>query len=119
MTITTTRDRIRTVAKRWRETYAGYRGFEADRKGAIGKQLDALDVETTTADDVTTVIGNDSWTAVQCDVCGKDTGKVVSMERPPSYVDPDSPPEPDVVACVCRACLVAALAEIDGHETKT
>lgn len=113
--IITTRDRIRGVAKRWAEQYKVKRGPDAERWTAIENRLAALDVETATAADVKAIIGNDSWTDVNCDVCGKDAGTVVSMERPPSYVDPDFPPDPDVVACVCRACLVAALAEFDGH----
>lgn len=118
MTIITIRDRIRTVAKRWAEQYKVKHGPDAQRWTSIENRLFALDVETATEADIKAIIGNDSWTDVNCDVCGKDAGTVVSMERPPSYIDPDFPPDPDTVACVCRPCLLAALAEFDAQEGK-
>lgn len=45
----------------------------------IADQLDKLDVDTATPADVEAIIGNDSWTRLTCQQCGKDCLSVFSF----------------------------------------
>lgn len=63
------RDKIRGVAKRWASQYKDYNGGDPEGKKAITRKLSKLNPETATPDDVERIIGNRSWTNIQCAQC--------------------------------------------------
>ena len=99
------RDIIRNVPSRWGKTYDRYVGLL--RSGLdpkeIQKKLDALDVATCTPDDIKAIIGNDSWTINECDMCKRDRDTVVGFSEGYSSLS------------VCKSCLKRA-AEMIGEE---
>lgn len=112
MKLTTQRDLIRAIATRWRRQYEpftyddkplfsvrnGYR--QPIPKKAIAEKLDALDKETATPADVAEIIGNESWTRLTCDECGKDTDSVLTVGQEPDYESH--------TASLCRSCVEQA-----------
>jgi len=66
------------VAKRWGRQY--YYTKKGDSKQVILAKLQALSLATTSAAEVATIIGNDSWTRLTCDCCGSDVVKVVRLK---------------------------------------
>lgn len=112
MKLTTQRDTIRAVASRWRQQYEP---FTDDRpmfswrtgvtspplnKKQIAENLDDLDGETATPEDVAAIIGNESWTRLTCDECGKDTDAVLTVGQEPDYESH--------TASLCRSCVERA-----------
>lgn len=112
MKLTTQRDTIRAVASRWRQQYEP---FTDDRpmfswrtgvtspplnKKQIAEKLDDLDGETATPEDVAAIIGNESWTRLTCDECGKDTDAVLTVGQEPDYESH--------TASLCRSCVERA-----------
>jgi hypothetical protein len=111
MKLTTQRDLIRAVAARWRQQYEpfthdtplfsvrnGYR--QAIPKKEIAAMLDAIDAETATPEDIAAIIGNESWTRLTCDECGKDTDAVLTVGQEPDYESH--------TASLCRSCVERA-----------
>lgn len=83
------RDIIRNMRKRWEKQYHSYKpDFELgilslDVNGKlecpsgitvrrVRAALATLDLETCSAEDINTIIGNDSWTSNKCDECEQD-----------------------------------------------
>lgn len=56
-----------SVAERWRKLYGS--SPSTDWKAEVQKQLDSL--ESPTPEAVNAVIGNNSWTQLSCDSCGR------------------------------------------------
>lgn len=92
MRIITQRDLIKVVAERWRNTYQPFTGdampvfshhhgvaHGGKTKRQIAEELDTLDPETATASDVNNIIGNKSWTRIECGHCGKETDRAVTF----------------------------------------
>ncbi len=111
MKLTTQRDLIRAVAARWRKQYEpfthdtplfsvrnGHR--QAIPKKEIAEMLDAIDPETATPEDIAAIIGNESWTRLTCDECGKDTDAVLTVGQEPDYESH--------TASLCRSCVERA-----------
>lgn len=97
MKVITERQLIRTVADRWREQYPeGCKPHQED----IWKALNGLDKETSTADDVRELIGNDSWCRIFCNECKEYTGLAIQVGEEPDY---DS-----ATANLCMDCLTKA-----------
>jgi hypothetical protein len=69
----TKRDKILSVADRWREQYP-------KEKEDVYKKLKSLNLETASEKEVSDIIGNDSWTNIMCDECEKDVGAVYHLE---------------------------------------
>lgn len=123
MIFTTQRNLIRVIAARWRNQYAPFthdaplfserNGYRTGlTKKAISEKLDALDPETASVEDVANIIGNDSWTRLTCDQCGKDTDAVLNVGQ-----------EPDIeshTASLCKECFLslAAMPWPDTDQTK-
>jgi hypothetical protein len=63
MKLLSEREQVRTVAKRWRDSYPDpeFRLRDGRIVGEIAARLDALDPETSTAEDVAAAIGNRGW----------------------------------------------------------
>lgn len=93
--IITRRDRIKSVPRRFAEQYPN--GDKQSHTGApyadLHQALAELDLETCKRQDVDKIIGNDSWTALRCDVCDNDREAVVSIPR-----------EYDSAIAVCADC---------------
>lgn len=101
--VQSTRDLIRGVADRWRSQY-GDTPRREDHLRILG-ELDSLDGETATADDVERIIGNRTWTRVRCDVCGDDSMSTwVRLGEEPDYGS--------ITLTACAACLARALEAI-------
>lgn len=101
MLIITKRELINTVAEKWKYQYFSsgkwgkYNGDPED----VYKQLCALGNDAT-EEDVSRIIGNDSWTRNKCNECNLDCEIIVRLGELPDY---DS-----ATACVCRDCLLKA-----------
>lgn len=106
MKIITQRQLIRNVANRWREQY-----FKLDdslddipvngkSKRQIQTELDSLDKEIATAQDINNIIGNGSWTRLRCDECGQEVETVLRVGEEPDYESQ--------TACLCVSCVHAA-----------
>lgn len=101
----TERDRLRSVAQRWRDLYqTGRYGVD---KLTIARQLNALNGETVEAAVVEQIIGNDSWTAVACHECGQRVTTAMQMGEEPDYESH--------TATLCHACLVHAVEVMDEY----
>lgn len=78
-------DIVARVPERWAKQYKGYvdNGDRWD-KGPTTKAL--LDLKPGfSAEEVDTIIGNDSWTKNCCDECGKDCDVLLRMGQEPDY----------------------------------
>jgi hypothetical protein len=77
------RDIIVNVLERYRQQYTDPTMKLAGGKtaGETAQGLASLDLQTATVTDVAAVIGNDSWTALTCNVCEEDRDRVVSVPR--------------------------------------
>lgn len=107
MELVTTRSQIRSVAERWKQQYPTDQAtMHFKSTDAIHARLLALDTETATAEDVSAVIGNDSWTRIRCDQCRKDVDAAVVCGEAPNYESN--------TANLCVPCLESALALAKG-----
>lgn len=103
MKLITKRSLIREVAKCWRAQYQCYMSTE---RIAIAEKLDALNVETATAEEVAKIIGNNSWCSLPpCEECEDQVAAIVSLGLP----------EGDHFY-ICPTCLKKALALIYNEE---
>jgi hypothetical protein len=95
------------VAEAWRRQYAATIAQGRPRADQRSQQLAALlAMDPPTAEKVKAILGNDSWAQTQCDHCGAEGLPVVEVGGPMDY-EPGS-------ARLCRDCLFAAVAAIDG-----
>ena len=105
MKLETMRGQVRSVAQRWRAQYGKGRMHGADKQ-EIQRRLDALDVETATAADVTAIIGNSSWAGPhECHECRVTTWDAVELGEPPDYESR--------TATICIDCLRKAVALVE------
>lgn len=99
--ILTKQDYLKDVVNEWRRGYKGKTGrWYDDEKREIYMKLKAL--KSPTAEAINKIIGNTSWTELQCHVCEKDCESLVQLE---SAVD-------DSVIAICKTCLSNALAQV-------
>ena len=107
MKLITIRDIIKSVPERWARL-CRLTCPDTGKAGRILAALQSLDLETCTKKDIADVIGNDTWTGLRCNSCGKDVDAVVHI--------------PDVIldncSYICEGCAAAALAafKISKHE---
>lgn len=95
MELITKQSVVDTALERWAYQYRnGYMN-----KGSITNALLALP-KPINADDVNRIIGNDSWTSLTCDECGKEVDAVVMLGQEPDH---DSS-----TAYICKKCLISA-----------
>lgn len=114
MKLITERDLIRGVAKKWYKAYApNGRGVAWGRlihesSETIYRELEAIDKETATPEDVAKIIGNDSWTRIVCGECKEDVSAVIRCGAETDYES--------ATACICRRCsmTMTALWESDS-----
>lgn len=117
MIVLSERYQVRNVVKRWREQYAhvikdpskdvvyfvsGSNPLPTKSKLAILADLEKLNLESATADDVERVIGNDSWACEKtCSECGYRSWSCVALGRS------------EETAVVCLECLREAAAQCE------
>ena len=100
--VVTKRDVILSVAQRWNNQYRS-KQWDGTDKRAIGQAIRALDLLTATEDDVASIIGNRSWTRLQCDQCEREVERVVQIAGTNEY-GPDN---------LCETCLRQAVALLE------
>ena len=102
ISIITLSDVCSGVPFRWRAQYSDRPRNAA--KLAKADQLDALDPRDLTPDHISAIIGNDSWTVLRCDECGKDCDALARIGDEPDY---------DVRWLdLCSECLKSAFAKL-------
>lgn len=85
MKVITKQDRIRDAIASFRKMW-GNGSYGADQRGvAVGSELGPLNSDKATAEDVNTLIGNASWTRLECDECKKDSEAVIEIGDKPNY----------------------------------
>ena len=105
MKLITQRDLIRGVADKWRKQY------DPSSEAAVinkWKQLDALDKDPASVDDVARIIGNKSWTRITCHECKNDVSEAVEVGEPPDYESN--------TAVICRSCMTKAVTLLQGGQ---
>ncbi len=109
--VITERQLILGVAKRWREAYC-YKGSwqYGDGKGETYKKILKMDLSLASAEDVAGVLGNGSWTRLECDECRMPQKIVRECGQPSDYES--------ATAHLCESCLRGALAEIEDEVLK-
>lgn len=103
MWVDTKKAAIQSAPKRWSNQYRNWKdcGDKFD-KGPITEKLMALK-EPYSGEEIDNIIGNDSWTSVSCDECGKKVNAVSSFDINAG----------EYVHSICRGCLLSAVAAID------
>lgn len=109
MRIITTRSLIREVADRWAFQYppSVCRGNHPD-KFETYKKLLILDKETATPQDLVDIIGNSSWTSLQCDECSQDVEAVIELGEEPGWESR--------TARICPSCMRKAFQELANYK---
>jgi hypothetical protein len=102
VTLRTNKNVLRTAPKSWAAQYKNYSLPDKKEKDRITKRLKALKWPFTEKQ-VAKIIGNDSWTKIECQCCGAGTETLVQFHRHESWQGKD--------LSVCKQCLVDALAE--------
>ena len=103
MKLSTRRDIIREVKKRWYRQYGERKDFrfsDGTTPAETWEKLKAIDTETCDPAEIDAAIGNDSWSAHPCDECGKNHDALVHIGEEPDY-------EARWVR-LCNDCLAAA-----------
>lgn len=106
--VLTKRDKIKNVISKWEGNYYNFSRDEwlELRQGSskdVCDKLLTLDLDTCSEEDISNVIGNDSWTQIICDNC------LDSVERAYIIVDHNG----DDIGCICKQCLKKALEELE------
>jgi hypothetical protein len=103
----TERDNILGVAEQWDAQYSinikGLTTHATEEQLAISKRLHAMNLKRVKASTVDKVIGNNSWTKVECEVC---------KNRVPAVVVVYS--EDEAAIEICESCLNLAKRVIQG-----
>ena len=107
MKLETQRLEILTVVDRWRKRHGG--AAIGDDRLRVLNELERLDLEKCSAEDVNRIIGNDSWTRVNpCHECGADSVHTVMLGQEPEYES--------YTAWICKECMNKAIALIESVE---
>jgi len=120
MQVTTQRSIIKDLPKRWRDTYAPFdndsflfasrNGYsDAPTKQEIADTLDTLDMDTTTPEEISNIIGNDSWTRLVCNECNKEVDTIITMGESRDYESNTTD--------LCINCVTDAYNTINQHKS--
>lgn len=114
MHIITTRSLIKTVAERWDKMYENkstsklfWRLPNQVTPADILKQLQELNTDTCTKKDVDNIIGNDTWTRLECGECGLDVAFVITVGDKLDYNSN--------TAQLCTDCIVRIASIVVSH----
>jgi len=78
MQLVTKRDIIKQVISDWEKAYSS--GLYGGDKLEILEKLKKINLNTVSAKKIDSIIGNKSWTSLNCSVCGKHSDKVVVLK---------------------------------------
>jgi len=95
MDVITERDRIKMVVKKWSLKYES--GAYGQDKIEILKKLKNINLNTVSAKEVESIIGNSTWTDLICDECGEHVTKIVQVGEELN--------DESATARLCTACL--------------
>lgn len=71
---------MKGVADRWREQYPeGYQADHPRNRDEVFKKLKSLNSDTCTEKDISDIIGNASWTRLECTLCEGDSEVVLDI----------------------------------------
>lgn len=102
----TRRDVMRGIPCTFRKQQRSVLMYYPERRRVIQRLLE-MDMETCSRREIDNLIGNDSWTHNDCNVCGHDSEILVHLVRNfAEYID------------VCPSCLKKALSLVEGKEVK-
>lgn len=93
MRLITLRDTIKSVPDSFAKQY--HRTCDSSKIQKL-VQLKNLDTEIATVEDITLIIGNNSWTKLTCDECGEHVQAVVMVGQEPDYES--------ATVCLCKSC---------------
>ena len=97
------RKEIKSVAYRWRAQYpTDIKTAVSESTAAVQTKLDALDLNTCSADEIDAIIGTKGWASLFCSVCCEYHSKGIIFNN-----------HGDSSCNVCRSCLRAALSVLD------
>jgi hypothetical protein len=83
MKVITERELIKTVPQRWKSRYSS--GKYGQDKIVIMEQLDNLNIDTVSSEEISKIIGNNSWTLLKCNECNKSVKTVIQLGDEPDY----------------------------------
>ncbi len=111
ITRVTRRDVLATIAMRWFAQYGpDFQRISRDTTRATTyDKLAALDPATASREDYDKIIGNTSWSKIECDACNRDVDEAAEITS--SY--------DDVRHLLCADCLRVALAILSPAATVT
>jgi hypothetical protein len=78
-------DIIAGAVDAWTEQYSGARWHTSPRQHEITEALNRLHKDQRTRENIDRIIGNNSWTCLNCDLCGSDVERVVRIGENPDY----------------------------------
>ncbi len=109
MKIHTERDLLRALPDRWRQAMKGMPdlyGVPLKSRSAVLTQLEALDLETVTPQEVAEIIGNASWSRLdRCGECGAWDCTTIIEVGEPSDIE-------SATAYLCPSCFVEIAAKV-------
>lgn len=104
---------VRSTAERWKRQYWRESHWTETMMGSskdIYRKLDELGQEIN-AEQIAEIIGNKSWTELQCHQCGKDVKAVVEVGQEPDYESH--------TALLCIDCIRKDFQVLKGYHAKT
>ena len=112
MKIISVSELVKNVAKKWKSVYFfnGRWNHETPScpKEGVYKKLSKLG-KNRTKENVDGIIGNSSWTTIQCHECGSDVDCLVQLGEMPDYES--------ATANICCDCLKKAIKMIEVNKT--
>ena len=106
MHIITKRDQIKTVYGRWAKQYP--KGSMGEDKDEITKKLGELNFNTCSSKDIDDIIGNSTWTELECDQCKRSVDLILRLGEAPDYES--------TTFLICKDCLESVTCFIKGFE---
>jgi len=109
MKVLTKRDLIKDIITAWERQF----GVEPEkpRWRSVLNQLRQLNLSTASAEEVEGIIGNRTWTRLQCIECHRESESAMQLGE-------DLECE-GVAPCICPSCLRGAFSELAEVETET
>jgi len=98
----TRRPLIQSVAARWRQQYyrsGAWGGYTGDAR-LIYEKLSALNLDSATRQEVDDIIGNSSWTVIQCGGCQRDVEVAAEVGELPDWES--------ATVILCAECIALA-----------
>jgi hypothetical protein len=110
MEIITKQSIIANVAEAFKDQYysKGWSTRCAFRSEYTYEQIYHKLLEAKTEEDVSSAIGNDSWTRNKCHECGLDCDTVIVLGEEPDYESN--------TAQICPSCIKKAVDLVNGHQ---